>query len=25
MFRHKPLGEYKAKIEELVDQMEENN
>ena len=25
MFRHKPLGEYKQKIEELVDQLEENS
>lgn len=25
MFRHKPLGVQKAKIEELVDQLEENN
>jgi hypothetical protein len=25
MFRHKPMGIVKAKIEELVDQLEENN
>lgn len=25
MFRHKPMGQVKAKIEELVDQLEENN
>ena len=25
MFRHKPMGAVKAKIEELVDQLQENN